>query len=250
MLLRQLLSSAVLTLSLLATNVLAQQQKIRVVTEEWPPYNYTDQNGEVTGIATSILKEALQEADLEYQIEVYSWSRAFALARDNPSTLLYTIYKIGDRVDKFQWICPLITTRGVAFFALAEREDIKLHSLNDAKKYLTGSIAAGVNYDFLLHEGFKYGEHFDIATDEYANLRKLFKRRIDLIIQEVEPLKLRMKEQGLPYSALKRVYTVIPNDGQIGCMAFSNDTSKELVDLVKKSLSAVKNRRKAALGEH
>lgn len=227
----------------LSFSSIAAQHTIKVVTEEWPPYNYTNSEGKLTGIATQIVKEVLQEAELDYIIGVYSWGRAFTMARDNKNTLLYTVYKVGDRLDKFQWVCPLIQTKGVAIYALADREDIQLKSLNDAKQYTIGTIQYGGGYDLLMHAGFEPGKHIDVATDELANIRKLLRKRVDLIIQEVEPLKLRLNKLGLPASSVKRVYSVLPDGDQSGCMAFSKDTSKEIVDKVRKALVTVTKKR-------
>jgi len=245
MLLKLSIIIMVMTLVFTTPFSLAEQDSITVVSEEWPPYNYTNKKGRFTGIATKILEEVLTEANINYDIEVYSWNRAYVMARDNKNTLLYTVYRIGNRIDEFQWICPLVHTRGVAIYAMADRDDITLDTLNDAKKFLTGTVSTGVSYDLLIHAGFKYGEHFDIASDDYANIRKLTKQRIDLIIQEVEPLKLRMQKLGLASSIVKKVYTVIPDDGQIGCMAFSLDTSKELIERIKKALIRVKDKHSA-----
>ncbi len=206
---------------------------INVVTEEWPQYNYTDSSGKPAGIATQIVKEVLEEAQINCNIEFYSRSRAFALSRDNKNTLLYTVYKVGDRLDKFQWVCPLIQTTGIAIYSLSDREDINLKSLDDAKKYTIGRIYEGGGYDLLIHAGFESGRHIDVATDEYTNIRKLLKKHVALVIQEVDTLKFRLKILGPSSTTIKRSIHVLPDSEQSGYMAFSNDTSKELDDWVK-----------------
>lgn len=235
--------SFLLLLVAISNQLHAQQDSITVVSEEWPPYNYTNEQGEFTGISTEIVKAVLTEAKLNYHIEVYPWSRAFSMARDNKNTLLYTVYRVGDRLDKFQWICPLIKNEGFAVYALSNRNDVAFSNLGEAKKYRIGTLRSGGGYDVLKHAGFIVGENLDIATDEYANIRKLFKQRVDLILQEVEPLKLRLKELGFAESAVKKVFSIVPEGGQVGCMAFSNDTPKVMVERVKKALQKVLSQR-------
>lgn len=236
---KRYLVSFLLLLCLFSRVVFAHPERITVVSEEWPPYNYTNEKGEFIGISTEIVKAVLTEAQLEYHIEVYPWNRAFNKARDNKNTLLYTIYRVGDRIDKFQWICPLVKNEGFAVYALAERRDIQLQQLSDAKKFRIGTLRSGGGYDVLKHAGFLEGKNMDIATDELANIRKLFKQRVDLIIQEVEPLKLRLKELELPQVAVKKVFSIVPDGGQAGCMAFSNDTPKAMVERVRAALKKV-----------
>lgn len=233
------LLSLMLLLGGVSGSLKAQQDTIAVVSEEWPPYNFTNEQGEFTGISTDIVKAVLAEAKLNYKIEVYPWSRAFAMARDNKNTLLYTVYRVGDRLDKFQWICPLVKNEGFAVYSLAKRKDIKFNNLGQAKKYRIGTLRSGGGYDVLKHAGFIEGENMDIATDEYANIRKLFKQRVDLILQEVEPLKLRLEELGFSHTEVKKVFSIVPDGGQAGCMAFSNDTSKAMVERVRAALKKV-----------
>ena len=103
-------------------------ERILVVTEEWPPYNYTNDNGEIVGSSTKRLRQVLDNLDIEYEIQMMSWTRAYKSARDNKNVLIYTIFQEKSRLPHFQWICPFIKTHGVGMFALAERDDIKLNS--------------------------------------------------------------------------------------------------------------------------
>ena len=45
-------------------------ESIKVVTEEYPPYNFT-QNGKIIGSATTVLTAILDKAKLDYEIKSY-----------------------------------------------------------------------------------------------------------------------------------------------------------------------------------
>lgn len=223
---------------------------ILVVTEPWPPFNYVNQDNQVVGIATEILKEVLNEANLNYQISVYGWQRAYNLAKNNKNTLIYTIFRIDSREDDFQWICPLISTQGVSVYRLKSREDINIKHINDLKSYHLGVVGTGVTYDYLIAHGFSINRNIDIATDELANIRKLFKGRVDLIIQEEEPLALRMQQVGLPIEGLKKVFAILSNKERQACMAMSLDTSKAVIQKLQNALNKVQNIEEAKLNNH
>jgi len=215
---------------------------ILVVTEPWPPFNYVNKDNQVVGIATDMLKKVMKEAGFKYKIEVYGWNRAYNLSKNNKNTLIYTIFRINSREPDFQWICPLISTQGVSIYSLDNRNDIKIKHIDDLKPYHLGVVGSGVTYDFLIAQGFSVNKNVDIATDELANIRKLFKGRIDLIIQEEEPLALRMQQVGLPIARLKKVFSILSNKERQACMAMSLDTPKEVIQRLQNALNKVQNK--------
>jgi len=217
-------------------------ERITIVTENWPPFNYVNADGEVVGIATNVVKQVMAHANLDYEFKVYAWSRAYKLAKENKNVLLYTVYRIEGREKDFQWICPLVDTQGVGMYTLASRTDVTINSLEDAKRYVTGIIGSGVTYDYLKFNGFVVGKHIDIGTDEYANIRKLKSRRIDLIVQEEDPFEARLKREGLNRKSVRRVFTLMPNDEKVACMAMSLDTSKQLLARIRHSLAIINAR--------
>lgn len=75
-------------------------------TEEWPPYNYTEQ-GQVKGIATEALRAACAEAQLSCEINMVPWARAYAVVSGTPDTLLYTTARKPSREKEFLWVGPL-----------------------------------------------------------------------------------------------------------------------------------------------
>ena len=54
---------------------------ISVVTEDWPPYNYLDENGEMTGYSTKVVKKVLEKANVQYDIRLYPWARSYEMAQ-------------------------------------------------------------------------------------------------------------------------------------------------------------------------
>lgn len=57
----------------------AEGPELEMVTEEWPPYNYTG-NGKITGISTRVVTETLHRAGIRFRITVYPWKRAYTMA--------------------------------------------------------------------------------------------------------------------------------------------------------------------------
>jgi len=214
------------------------QEQILVVTEQWPPYNYTDKNGKIIGSATRKLKQVLDHAGISYEIQMLAWSKAYYLAKARPNVLIYTIYRSAERESQFQWVCPLIETKGLNVYKLASRTDIEISSLDDLKKYHLAVVKDDVSYEFLLNNGFELKRHLNVASSEEANVRLLFNGRVDLLMQEEAALRVRTAKAGYDFSQMKDVLTLFPEDSQ-KCAAFSLHTKPEVVERVKKSLQQI-----------
>jgi len=71
----------------------ANAQHLRVVTENWPPYNFFNQNDQIVGSSTEVVRAVLEKAGFSYSIEVYPWARSYSIAQNNSNVLIYTILR-------------------------------------------------------------------------------------------------------------------------------------------------------------
>lgn len=213
-----------------------QNNKITVVTEQWPPYNYLSSSGEIIGSATEIVEQTLQQANIPYTLNMYPWARAYKTALEQPNVLIYSILRSPERERLFHWICPLNTIQ-YYFFKLSNREDIDINSLNDVKKYTLGLIRDSYMHNHLIKQGFIEGEHFQISGDNQANINLLVAGRVDVIIDTHENISLRLKGLSVPKKTLKASYPIgrdiIPTPWT--CMAISLKTPPPLVDAIRES---------------
>ncbi len=77
---RRLLLPLAACLYLLAV-VPAGAQSIQIVTEEFPPHNYT-QLGRVTGMSTEVVLAVFAEMNVPAEIKIYPWARAYEMAQN------------------------------------------------------------------------------------------------------------------------------------------------------------------------
>jgi len=105
---------------------MAWAETLPVVTEEFPPYNFTTQDGQRTGACTEIIRLTLAEAGLDPEVQVLPWARAYDTAMNNPGVLIYTILRTKKREDSFYWIGPLVPALAIHFYRLASRSDIQV----------------------------------------------------------------------------------------------------------------------------
>jgi len=113
------------------------QEKILAVTEEFAPFNYTE-NGKVTGYSTRVVEEMFRRAGLAYELNSYPWSRTYKLAQTLPNVVIFTMARTPEREKEFQWIGAL-AKRKLYLYKLASRKDIQVEGIADAKKYWTSA---------------------------------------------------------------------------------------------------------------
>ncbi len=213
--------------------ILTHSANLVVVTEERPPLNYVNEQGELVGDATEMVKSVLAEAGIYFDIQLYPWARAYDIALNKPNTLIYSIRKIKQRESLFHWICPIIPSLKENFYRLTARNDIIIHSLEHAKLYTLGVVRDDFTHQKMNELGFKNKLHLDVNNDETANLKKLLKGRLDLIIQTERSISEQLKMLELPADTLTAEFPFLHESPT--CMAFSLNTPIEIVNKVRKA---------------
>ncbi len=114
--------------------------------------------------------------NIDTKIKIYPWARAYRMAQSKNNVLIFTIERTPARESLFKWVGVIVTSHE-ALFSLRERDDIQIHSLNDAKAYEIGAVREDSGTQQLLSEGFT---HIQQVALETQNLDKLLANRIDL----------------------------------------------------------------------
>lgn len=202
---------------------------IRVVTEEWRPFNYTNEHGELVGRATKKVKRILDALNYSYTINSYPWLRSMQLAENTKNTLIYSIYRTPEREHRFQWVCPLIPPVKVYLFKLRKRNNLTINSLEEAKNYVISVNRADSGHEYLRSKGFVEGVNLDITADPDASPRKLFASRVDFLMQSEWEMVESVKRVGKRYDEVERLIEVNSVNALKACMAFSLSTDSKIV---------------------
>ncbi|WDE10789.1 substrate-binding periplasmic protein [Thalassomonas haliotis] len=209
------------------------QEPLKVVTEDWPPYSFLLPDGSVGGMATDKVRKLLDKAGLEYRISLYPWVRAYKMALTQKNVMIYSIYRTPEREAQFQWLCPLLPTHSMYFYALSDRKDIKVKALEELKQYTIGITKEEYGYQYLIEHGFKEAKQLDITPNYDINLRKLIEKRVDLIIESSDTMEIRLKNIGYNFERVIPVFEMNTAGVADNCMAFSLKTAPEIVEQVR-----------------
>ena len=88
---------------LLISSSLISDEFLHVVTEDWKPYNFEEQ-GVIKGESTANVIKVLERAGIEYDLNLYPWSRVYRMGLKNKNTLVYTIIRMPARETLFVYL--------------------------------------------------------------------------------------------------------------------------------------------------
>lgn len=214
-----------------------QAQTITVVTEEYPPYNFTE-NGTIKGCSTEIVEEVLKRARLQYTLTSYPWARTYNMAQESPNVLIYSIGRSEKREKLFKWI-DVVAPYDIYLYKLKRRKDIAVASLDDAKKYRIGAVRDDVRAQFLEKNGFEPGKNLDLVPIDTQNIRKMVNDRIDLFPIDQLALAHFLRLDGRRLEDYEPVLYL--KDLSAGLyLAFSLGTDDALVEKCREALAEIK----------
>jgi len=154
---------------------------IQVVSEIYPPYQVMNDKGELQGWAADKVKAIFQKSSIDYNVKLYPWVRAYKIALTEPNVFIFSLLRIDEREDLFQWVVPLCSIE-FSLYRLKSRQDIKFKSLIEAKKYLIAAQVGQASTEYLLGQGFEPEKHLSISYNNDNFIQMLAFGRVDLIV--------------------------------------------------------------------
>jgi len=207
---------------------------IRVVTEEWPPYNYTV-DGKLQGVSTEVVEAVLIKSGLSYDVKVYPWARAYQYAQQNPNVLIYTISRTKEREKLFTWVGPIVP-RTISLFKL-KTNSLEFSSLDDIEKYRVGLIRNEPTHELIKNKGL--GNRLEILKSHTQKLKMLLHGRVDLITGNELALAYQLKKLHRSFNDLENVHLLDDKGGYY--MGLSKNSTVQVYDKIQAALNVLKN---------
>lgn len=149
-------------------------QVFQLKTENYPPFNLGNSEGEIVGISSEIVQALFKRAEISYKMELLPWQRAYRLALKEANHAVFSTTQTPQREPLFKWVGPIVDNNWV--FLKQAKSNIVLKTLEDAKKYRVGGYRGDAVALYLESKGFR----IDYVPKDYLNARKLDRGRIDL----------------------------------------------------------------------
>ncbi|MGE5319330.1 MAG: substrate-binding periplasmic protein [Hyphomicrobiaceae bacterium] len=224
-----------LSVLLLATGAQASATDagaLRILTEDNPPLNFT-KDGEITGLATEVVRELVKRTGTAGSIQMVAWPEGYQALSERPNVALFSTVMTAERKGRFQWVGPLAVV-DTNLYAL-KRSGIQISNLDQARK--AGRIATVRKYyseQVLREEGFSNTESF---PDREAGLRKLLDGKVQLVVSSNTEMPAALKRIGASMDDVTNAFTLSTD---LVYIAFSKGTSPERVARWQNALDAMK----------
>lgn len=214
-------------------------EEIRIVTEELPPYNMT-QDGRLTGMSTEVVEAVLKEIDVQASIQSMPWARAYDIALNNENVLIYSITRTAQREKLFKWV-GVVAPMNWYLYA-RPGSGIELKTLDDARRYQIATVKEDAGEQYLVSKGFAVGKNLQ-SNNKYAyNYEKFKLGRVDLWISIELNATYLIRQAG--ENPIEEVVPVLSlpdlGNGEGLNMAFSPQTSDAVVERFRQGLKTIR----------
>ena len=119
---------------------------LMLLTEENPPFNFTDK-GKLQGSAAEVVREMAARASVPATFEVLPWDKAYVRAQGQKDACLFAMARLENRERLFLWVGPIATNPwavyGKSDFALPIR------SVKDLAPHKIGTVLRDGKNEFL-----------------------------------------------------------------------------------------------------
>ncbi|GAB3033503.1 substrate-binding periplasmic protein [Bowmanella dokdonensis] len=225
---------------LLAGGAEAQPPTVTFVSEDLPPFHYLDEHKRPTGAIYELAMAIGHQAGLPVRFEIHPWARAHELSLHQPNVIMASLLRSPVREQSFHWLGQVFVNKPF-LVALSERDPLTIDSLEQAKKYIVGTIRGYTSEGYLRSHGFSEEQGNLVLSVEYHQLwGLLFKKRIDLVMTNTLAMRTEVSDAGFQPAELKRVFALEDFPGEIH-LAASKLTPVGTVEKLRNALQALKD---------
>ena len=157
--------------------------KIIVVTELSPPYQTINDN-HIGGFATDKMKQYLESKNINYDIQMYPWARAYKLATSKTDMMIYGIAKTPKREKIFDWLIPVYEFKPY-LVGLGHRTDLNIRNLEQAKSFTIAVQRNDFSHDYLLEKGFIENKNIILTNSIVDSWRLVKNGKVDFIVEDI-----------------------------------------------------------------
>ena len=222
-----------LLLSLLFASPLGAES-LRIVTEDFPPYNFQVE-GEAKGLSSEVVLAVLKQIGSQAKIEFFPWSRAYEMAQTEKNMLIFSIARIPEREALFHWVGSIAPYK-TSLYKLKTNKTIQVNSIDEAKKYQIGVSLEDVVLTYLRSQNFP---SLSTVSTDVLNIRLLANNRIDLVAYDEASFIHTLSSEGLDAALFERIFRLEDISDQL-YMAFSLGSDAELISAFEAGLEAIK----------
>lgn len=168
--------------------------KLMFVTMNYPPYAY-ESNNKIQGFNIDILNEIFTRMNVKIEYKVVPWARAVKMIQEGDADAIFPFFKTKER-ELFTDYPNHFTTEPIAMFVLKESKIQYSGNLSQLSQYKFGRVrgySSGKEFDDAVKNNIV---KIDKATHSELNLKKFFKKRFDILVDNKYVILDQLKKQN------------------------------------------------------
>lgn len=208
-------------------------------TDQFAPYNFINDKGELVGVNTDIVKVLCVKAQVDCDFKVVPWKRAFTLVNKTPHSAIFSIAKHKNRVPIFNWLGPLVSGK-TYFYKLKSNSKVSMAHLEEAKKYSLGMVRGDI-YESLVNKiGFTKEVNLMTFGEEHQYIELFISKRIDLILGSEHVIHNQLKRYGLSLNDVEKLQELsVTSDLKDNYLAFNKEVPEHIIYRFNEAYNAV-----------
>jgi polar amino acid transport system substrate-binding protein len=206
--------------------------QLKVLTAENPPLNFS-QDGEITGLATEVVRELIERTQTAGGIEMTTWPEGYQALSSHANVALFSTVMTAERKGLFQWVGPL-ASQDTNLYAL-KGSAIEIANLDQARK--AGKIATVSKYyseQMLAAENFTDTQSY---PDRATSLRQLLDGKVQLVASSNTEMPAALAKIGASAGDVRSAFTLSTD---LIYIAFSRGTAPAVVARWQEELDTMK----------
>lgn len=224
-----------------ATPVAELKPKIHLLTENYPPFNFSPRGKgfrfyapeqAIRGLGTETVQQMFKRADIDYTMTLrFPWEKIYNQTIETQGYGIFSTTRTAAREDLFKWVGPIGNTRIV----LVVKDDSPIqqfNSIKEAMQYTIGTYRGDVVDQLLQEEGFTT-DNKPLADTE--NVKRLMSGEIEVWGASFPVGQYIAKQMGV--TNLRVVYNF---GGQEMHLALNKQTPDHIVQKLQASLDEMK----------
>jgi len=233
--------AGVLALSALPARSDDEGRTMKVVTEDFPPFQFVEE-GKLVGPAVDVMKALLADAGIRADITVLPWARAMKVAETEPDVLIFSIGRTSVREPRFKWI-GAVTKQQKSFMYGLRTRNLPVADIEQARQRMVGTAIDDVFSGYLARHGFEIGKNMVVFREYDAGYAMLKAGRVDMLpLGEVTMAYYARKHGDRPEQILVPLFEITDRDEKFpgDFVAASPGTPDAIVERLKASLNKIK----------
>jgi len=211
-------------------------QNIVWMTEEYPPYNYHDNDGELIGLSVELLEAIMANMHTPFDknnVLVIPWARAYREALQNPNAAIFTMTRSAHRESLFQFSSPILISK-ISVITLKTPQ--KYESVEEINFINVGVVRNDIGEQLLKKYGLNNHSTVKLPTS-LELIRMLLLKRVDVVAIDENIAKFEFARLGKTEKDLTIHFTM---EELTTHFAFNKAIPKKYVDEFSASFEQIK----------